>query len=515
MFSERVANGKYLRDLPYSKRFLLYHGEDSDYFQYTLRYREAWQDKLFYVSENSSDGFRIEWLLEPDLILEDIRAVDTADTILSESSTIQITKEKTKPLTVDLTTDIPLPLKEQTQRNCFAIKCGGPIASMKWLVSSDPMASVQYLAVSVILSDVDSAINLPVLSVFHKGSCEELKSAIKIYAYDTSSDTILLKKTFLTTSFGPSHNLDWVPLHNDDVLGVLVGSFADGKLHLLKITHDLLDSGNSLVEIEESSISYELKSRITCFDFLGTDRALVGLADGSIAEFIFPWFKNATNLKIPSFIHRIAETSITTIAIAQQCDKKYVFVNSTGTLSFAFEYSAYGLDRVDMTTNLSMVSYVYNKALRVCVGVFGDFVGSFFPRVPLESPNQLLRLSGQITALGASKWLTHPLLLAGNSLGEMFVMNFARKLLNGNKTTNKSSVPLRLWKIDFDSALKQQVVNYGYLPVLPDETSLMSLAPTEITISSLEWNENVVGSSMYSMGNLGGLIIVERLDPNV
>ncbi|KAG7196210.1 uncharacterized protein KQ657_000223 [Scheffersomyces spartinae] len=515
MFSERVANGKYLRDLPYSKRFLLYHGEDSEYFQYTLKYREAWHDKLFYVSEDSCDDFKSDWSSVTDLNLQDIvigkPSKDLAVPITT--STLQITKDNGKPELVDVSTDIPMYLKEQTQRNCLMINCGGPITSMKWLINSNPLTSVQYLAVSVILSDVDDAINLPMLSLFHKGNCNELPSAIKIFEYDTSTNTILLKKTLLTTNLGPSHDLHWVPIHNEKSIGVLVGSFSDGKLHLIKITDAILNGQEPVMEIIQPSFSYELKTRITCFSFLGVDKALVGLSDGSIAEFIFPWSHHVTDLSIPSFIHRVAETSITTVAVAEQDENNYVIVNSTGTFSFAFEYSSFILDRVDMTTNMSMVAYTYNKALRVCVGVFGDFVGSFFPRVPLESPNQLLRMSGQITALGASKWLSHPLLLAGNSLGEVFILNFARKLLNGNKTTNKSSLPLRLWKVDFDNELKQQIFNHSYLPVLPDEASLTSLAPTEITISSLEWNENVIGSSIYSMGTLGGMLLVERLDP--
>lgn len=73
-------------------------------------------------------------------------------------------------------------------------------------------------------------------------------------------------------------------------------------------------------------------------------------------------------------------------------------------------------------------------------------------------------------------------------------------------------MPIRLWKFDARSEGKLVLISDVFIE------SQESPIPAEATrlegcVTSLAWNENVVGSSAFAAGIAGGVLLIERLDP--
>lgn len=555
-----TANGnstkQLMRDISFKPRFRYNYGFDEKFYDYALKYKDAWQDKLFYVDEDAMiDEFRTG-----DLKIKQFPTIDTnrlkmSDIKLKNLSEAEINsqfglnkdllrlcvvRDKAKKET-KLQFGESIDLNSSLKRNGLALNTGGHVTSMSWLPQkfNENGARYQYLAVSVInnANGLKDTINNPQLSVFHNSAGKDsynVKSAIQIWQYDLIENKFELYKFLITTSIGVCSRLTWTPIYiggNTDILGVLCGTFTDGKLHLLKIKQNTKDTPE-LSKLMKSSLYYEIKDPrgnndedtvgITCFDFLNHEKVIVGLSVGSIAEFILPYYTSEiddtteeNDINQPSFVQTISETPLTSISIANPGELSYfILINTSGSQSFALEYGNFQQGRIESYPTNTLLKPIYNHNLKVfLLSDAWDSIGYNFVRHPQEKPSSVLKLDGVVSSFHSSEVTGHPLNISGTTFGEIHIVNISRKILNGAKATNKPLIPLRLWKLQLNSDKKTLELSGDYEIVQTDKSTKISVTPPDVIISSLAWNENLNGSSIYTAATVTGLLILERLDP--
>lgn len=528
---------KSLRDLSFKPRYRHNYGDDEKFYDTIINYKDTWEKCMFYVDEEMLKKQiqggklfpkRITDVNAGDLNLNDL-GLETIDQqyvekyygkdmylTLASGSTESDTK-------LEFATS--LSLREASNRNALIFYAGGQVTSTKWLhLPLDSTLEVHYLAVSIIHNPqgLEDTINHPELSIFHRSKKENtIRSAIQIYKYNVTTASLELFKFYDTTRFGATSTLEWLPINitgDSSLLGALAGNFTDGDLHIFKISNN----HEQYLRVVAPSITYSFSTtrdskeviNITTFDFLGNDKLLVGLTDGCVAEYVLPYYSDTdeSELNIPSAVTRIGDSAVSVVSVAEpQPDTFLVSVSTTGVHAIVYEYLNFAQGRVVplLKTNLKPT---YNPSLRVFVlAPSGDSISFSFAKSPHETGNTLLRLDAVITASKLSERFGHPLNLSGSTDGDVIVLNYTRKFLNGSKTTSKVLVPMRLWKLTIDNSKLRLSTGYAVIP--PEAPAQNSVSPPEVFISTVAWNENLVGSSVYASGTANGLVIVERLDP--
>lgn len=508
---------KNLKDLSLKPRFIQNYGFDEDFFQKSMSYIKYWQNKLFYVEEKTAGRFTSD----------NIQSIDSncfPDITVQDCDLHQLLKELDLNSLIEVETSTgpsTLHFGDSTRLNgrcASAINTGGIITSVTWLPKT--LDNKSYVAVLVLNSElgVDDAITNPDLSIF--STTTSMISCIQLWQYDLDTQNVHLYKIFDTTLFGNCSNLQWTHTFNQsDSLGMLAGCFKDGQLHFFKIDAN----GSQASKITKPSTSYQLMSprypekvSIICFDMLLNDRAIVGTSDGCIAEFVMPFFngdtENENNIEIPSFLLNISESPITYVSVGSPHDNKYIIhANCTGAQNYAFDYDYIRVDRLDSFDSIVRPKYHPFLKIFICVDAV-DTISYAFARSPQERPVLMIKSDGVVTSTAVSKHVNHPLVLIGNSFGEIFVVNVARKILASSKATNKNLVPLRLWKLHYKGP-NLVFLDSEYLPVNCERTTVVAVSPPEINISSISWNETLDGSSLFAAGTHCGLLLFERLDP--
>lgn len=513
------------RDLSFKHRFRLNFGFDDAFYDQCLAYREAWQDKLFYVDEDILKQ-QSQWITKS---LQSSADLDIPDSSLQPINRDQLLANvSTKTLELDFvrnnkSSSVKIPFGEgldlsKVDRKGYVVNTGGQITSMKWLPQPQAVSGPLYLAVSVIssLEDIRSLVNHPELSIFNTKvdpDNNSINSSVQIWRYENAS--LALDKVYLTSKFGAVNQLSFLPIVDQSVIGIVGVLCGDGRLRYIKIKPD-----DSYAVVESASLAYELADyrsqspnsiiSITSYDYLGPNKILAGFADGSLAEFIIPTAQD-TLYNYPSYVHSVADTPITTVSVAEPTPGQYfVSVNTTGSTSFVFEYNNFVHGRVECTPNNSFLKPIAHPFLRVyVVSDSSDSISYSFVRHPQEKPGLLMKTDGVITALHLPEFIGHPLALCGTSFGEVHVINICRKLLNGTKSTSKTLVPMRLWKLWKEGNVLKL---YGDFDVVPTEkVSRLAVTPTEIVFSSVAWNESIGSGATYAAGTLSGFIVVETL----
>ncbi|KAK6460515.1 hypothetical protein DFJ63DRAFT_229338 [Scheffersomyces coipomensis] len=529
---------KSIRSLSFKARFRFSYGYNNDIYEYITKYRTAWEKSLFYIDEKHTlDQIKQEVIVPKELISVNIKQLHIPDAKFKGIDKNQIQNTFQSDLVLSLkkgstnklhTLKISQPFSlDSVSRKGYLLNTGGHITSTKWLYRKlDESIKEHYLAVSIIYGHdgIENTINNEELSLFPTLSDQKnIKSGIQIWKYNLQDNKLEMIKFYITTDIGATNNLNWLPINiegDKKSLGVLVGSFTDGKVHLIKVT----TNGPQFAELIKPSFSYSIPVSsgidivsVTTFDFIGHDKILVGLSDGCIAEFILPYYKlesqfDENDVLVPSFISKVASSAISSLVTAEPEPDHYVIViNSLGIQSLAFEYSNSIQGLILPLSAKSSITPTYNPALQTLIGTPNqDTLGFNFIRSPHEGSNLLIKLDSFITSTKTSERLGHPLTLTGTSGGDLFVVNHSRKFLNGGKPNNKMMKILKLWKLRLKESLELSA-DYELIP--SEEPSQFPVEPAQTVISSISWNENATGSSLYSAGTLSGLLIVERLDP--
>ncbi|RLV93963.1 hypothetical protein JA1_002100 [Spathaspora sp. JA1] len=537
---------KLSRDQSFKGRFLHNYGYNSTYFDFLRKYKDDWQDKLFIINEKITKKYvqyakPIATLTEEELNIGDLTITelsqDAIESIFTNDIPMKILYGK-EAHQINLTTmDSTVDLKKLVKRNALLLSPGGQITSLSWLPQrlEESTPKVNYLAVALINNPngvSDSIIN-PELSMYNGNTTNHtINSAVQIWKHDLNTNELSLEHMLVTTDIGATSDLTWCPMYitEGDTLGVLAGSFTDGNLHLLKITKNL----PKFAKVDKTSIRYRCHyspvpqksdpcNNITTFSFLGLDKVMVGTTDGFIAEYILPFkrkqdpdFEN-DNLSVPCSMIKMAEGPISSVVAAEYDSGEYVIlINTTSPLTFVYDYNNPIQEFHSPVLSRSTLPPSYNYVLRnFTVAPTIDSLGYIFLRNPQENGNSILKLDSYIKCNHASEILGHPLNISGTTSGQILMLNYVRKIVNGSKTSNKFLVPLQLWKFKEDQQENPGLVvlqaDFGRIPV--DTPVEMSVMPPEVTVSATAWNENIHGSSVYAAGTVSGVLLIERLDP--
>lgn len=512
------------RDVAFKARARHNYGCNEQAYDELIKYKDIWEKCLFYIDEdllakNVANG---KLQIKPVITLTDLElnlpepVVEPIDKVGHYPTLdLLVTKEKSvKDHTINYGESVPL-----DTRNGILAYTGGQITSTSWLQKPlDNFDDYLYLAVSVLYNPKglhDSIIN-PELSMFPQQLPEKyIKSSVQIWKYDFTSNSAEIVKTYDTSSLGASSNLQWLQVYSKDELslGALIGTFTDGNLHLLKITLDDAE----YVKVIEPSLTYTVpEASIICFDTFDYNKLMVGLSNGCIAEYILPYlnFEEGIELdiNIPSYICRVETSSVVSVMVVEPEPAKFLIVaNTTGYQGLIFEYDNFIQGRIISLSTRNTIKPIYNHALKLYLSTLPDAVSYNFVRSVQEKPNSLVRCDAFITSSTLANILSHPLNISGTSDGDVILVNYARKVLNGTRTTMKVVVPLKLWKLRLiDDKLN---LTSDFEPVAPEPPTQSPVSPPEVVFSSAAWNENILGSSIYSAGTISGLLIIERLDP--
>lgn len=522
---------KPLKDMFIDKKFPLLYGQDQGLYDTFMDYGSNWYNVLYVLDESklkqsvadySHHVKPIEYVNPADFKIE------TADTNISNRNTdmepIHLVVEKgPNRIPVDLHPADALPLYPHLKRNAFAINVGGYVTSSQWLPSESD--SQLFLALSAIKSTpegLSKVINHRDISMFNsKTGLQEVETFIQVWKFDLKVNILSLHEHIDTTAIGAGSNLSWLPTKDESSLGFLAGCFTDGRLHILKMSQT-----PNTVSKYESSLTYELKPDdneiipITSYVFKGSTTVIAGGLDGSIAEFILPNYGASTDkdpeydITIPSFVLNVSESPIIGITISNPSpDIFYLFVQTADTEHLIIQYLDQKI-RASRSGTSSLTESRYHHQLRVFIGLeSADSIIVLPVKSPQEKVSSIVR-SDSITGFAISEYIGHPFILFGNSIGELSMVNFSRKLLLKKRVTAKQLLyVLRLWKLSLEDTL---VLN-GDFGDLPSEkpTIKSSFSPPELSFSSMSWSESLEGSSLYAAASLSGLLLVERLDPNL
>lgn len=530
------ANLPRTRDLSFVGRYHHNFGFENGLFEYLLDQKDLWGDKLFYFDESKFSQWvdsgkqkirevpiRPDGLTVPDLTLESLLSQEFT-TCFGTQNTVNLRIEKDGK-GLDETLEAGKSIKLNTiGRNGLALNVGGAITSMKWL----PYGDVPVLAIAVInnsegLAGMISDVNLSIFP--HEKLGDSTKSAIQIWKYAPNSMQLELAQVYDTTKFGATSNLSWVPLRlsDGDTLGLLAGNFSDGKFHLFKIEDQVGESATysrilkpswtiSLAD-ERAGVSEQILP-ITCYDFLDDARVIVGTLDGAIAEYVIPTLTNDESLAEPSFFEYIADSCINSVSIGESSGSRIILINTATTQAFALQYDNIRQGRVDSNYTISPLNPLYHRGYRIYVYPdSAESIGYTFVRHPQQKHSLLLK-SELISSFHISEYLSHPLAIVGNILGDVFVLNIGRKIFGVPKAHNRLVVPLKLWSLTLSSD-KKLTLSGDYVKSSVDRTDIKwSFTPPEVVISASAWNENFDGSSTYAFGSYTGLLVLERLDPS-
>lgn len=529
------------RDVSFRQKFVLHYGHDEAFYQHCHHYKQLWQDKMFFVLEklvlHDYGNGNLYSKHIPEQIVRPMPppklTLLSEEAILSQFNLAHNAKRSVKLQQSDLLKLLSLgfgesfKLNDTLPRNGLLLNAGSHVVTAKWL-PQNPKTNLDhaYLAVSVIngSSSISETILDPKLSLFAQASSPtptSLACGIQIWKYKLANNDISLHKFYITTdTIGLTSDLKWLPgYESDSVLGILCGTFSDGKLHLIKVSHTVEQEWALLLK---PSVSYAAPAhKMTCFDLLGDNRIIIGMSNGTIREYLLPGsttelLENELDLQIPSFVQNVTEAPITSLLVCERDANLFtIIVHSAGSQCFAIEYPYFQRGRMESWATNSLQNPIYNCNLKIFISDDAqDTLTYGYVRHPHEKANLIMKVDGTLSAYHMSEVLSHPLALSGSSLGEVHIINVARKVLNGGKTSNKVLQPLRLWKITLENSDDIQVS--ADLVVSPaDKATNLSIAPPEVTILALAWNESLNASSLYCAATIGGLIIVERLDPNL
>lgn len=529
------ANLPRTRDLSFVGRFQHNYGFENGLFEYLLTQKDLWGDKLFYFDESSLR----RWVNQgqqkireisicdaeanyPDLVGEPLLELDFAAGFGAiRPINLKVTKAGVA-VEENLAFADSIKLRDAIGRNGLALNVGGAITSMKWL----PYGNTPILAIAVVNNEQGllAMISDPSLSVFpHKKTDEKTKSALQIWRFSAESMLMELSQVYETSAFGATAELTWVPLklNNEDILGVLAASYSDGKLHMFKVKSHISES-SIYTKVSQPSWTISIKDErvgtsgqalpITCYDFLDDKRVLVGTIDGGLAEYVLP-NTSSDDLKEPSFFEYVADSSINSISVGDSNGSRIILINSATTQAFALQYENIRQGRVNANYTISPLTPLYHRGYRIFVYPdSAESIGYTFVRHPHQKHSLLLK-SEMVSSFHVSEYLSHPLAIIGNVVGDVYVVNIGRKIFGVPKAHNKLVIPLKLWSLSGSDNQLTLCGDYVKVPIDRNNT-MWSFTPPEVVVSASAWNESLDASSTYAFGTYTGLLVLERLDPS-
>ncbi|RCK64178.1 Transcription factor tau subunit [Candida viswanathii] len=507
------------KEASFKSKILTWYGNNPNKYNFLIKCRDKWVSNAAYVSEElvqefAEDMRKLVPISSDQLNLSDLKLEPLTEEYIKEkfNKDIDLTVVRNSARTdTPLTTGSPAALKSSTKRNAFAVATGGQILSIQWL-PREGESEVSYFAVSISNNPEGPGALNPEFSMFNKSKNPACSSAIQLWKYDFEKNEVSLENVLVTSDLGLGYSLKWAPIYTNGggVLGVLMGVFTDGNVHVLKITESL----PRYSKITQSSLLYSGKdgTKITAFDFIGAEKILVGTTDGAISEYMLPFDYEGGDLDVPNFKEIVCWGAIQHLLCTDDESGNRLCIVYTAAhrcLSFVYDNS---LQDVYAVVPRSHIQPCYNYVMQNLIIInLPDQSLMSSPRTNHYTGSAVAKTDFYYTACKVSEVLGHPFFLSGGANGDITVQNYMKKFMTSKAGATKA-MPFRLWK--FSAKPDGKFALISDIHVEPQEAPVPPAA-TRIggVVTAVAWNENIIGSSTFAAGIAGGVLLIERLDP--
>lgn len=373
------------------------------------------------------------------------------------------------------------------------INTGSLITDLVW--SSVAKDKTQYLIVGI--SNIKN-LNSEKFKLLSRNS---YASVIQIYKFNIETKEIKLK-TSLLHNWGNLWDLKFLPINDSN--GLISAVFNDGNIHIIKLS----EFEEEFYEIEKNSIAFSLPNNlITCFDYINDFKLICGTDSGHVAEF------SILDGDSPSFIYPLYSSYIFSIASSSKSKFDEILVYSLCSDGNSIVFS---LNDINSTINKLTRSKVISKKCIYCPQLYsflqteGPYSVKSLPMRSIFAVSSVIKHDGSTECLSSSS--LHPFILTGGSDGKIKLTNLSRKLLAAPKQSSNAHKILNLFELQYNGKLFR-LINSLEIEKLnsTDNVTSVNIYPSEVTINSINWNNNKISGTLFAASTTSGLIIIHEI----
>ncbi|ODQ65052.1 hypothetical protein NADFUDRAFT_51651 [Nadsonia fulvescens var. elongata DSM 6958] len=513
-------------------RFILYYGSNSKGIVEAVENRQKFAHDNFILHDDTLDTFAFENTLTEDssgssvykvshndheflkhYMLNDSRVhINAAD----KGNQISLERFEISPLST-FVNDILL------NKQGYIINAGDPITSMAW--SSSILGDDQYLAVATISGGI-----LPTSEQISGFNNRAFSSSIQIYKIDfskkDSNEGAAKLVQIIGFEWGNAWDLEWKPGNSGDngYLGSLAAVFQDGKARLFDV---IIESDeNRYTSLIKPTLVMSLDdSKITCLTFRTEDYVSVGTYDGYIAEFYCGSDQpedhgDDENGSAPVYHYPLFSSYITSITSARPKRPNLLYANST-------EGCGRLVDIRDIKRAISL------SARNFSAHTFSKYIPMLDSFLTYEDPDtskalpirktdiillgtSLTKHDGTMTSMDAS--IRHPFVLTGGSDGTLRMGNALRRATINKRQANTIYNYLTLWQLDYSDKnntpggiYRLSEMNRAEKLSKPNTYVRAIIYPPQVIVSSVCWNQTLIGGGWYAAATHAGIIRIEKV----
>ncbi|RDW23585.1 WD40-repeat-containing domain protein [Yarrowia lipolytica] len=391
------------------------------------------------------------------------------------------------------------------------INAGAPVSSVAWAYGH---TVAQYLAVSTLNSSLsDSTTGLPESTdpTFKAFACNTGPGTIQIWKFSPQPS---LNQVF-TFDFGFASEMAFQPRNQDDArdsVGLLASVFQDGSVRVFEVPYNNNDEPVHMTLKAPYRTFMLASSKATCLCWRGPTVIVVGYTDGKIAEFDISDTDDETAL-IPSYFLPIHSTYVASIACGYPVDSHLVFSSSPDGFCKLTDVSD---ARHTRAINLRVIDYTPAVAYQSHVSSFTCLEDSETVRVlPTRQLNLYKSLTSvtrhQTHAMSVGTSINHPFVISGGSDGTVAMGNCVRRVMVGARYTHSYAFTI-LWRFEYSKKenkyrLFDGLRSDGFVKATNSKNRVTF--PENVTVTSVQWNNNAATGGWYAAGLTSGLVRVD------
>ncbi|KAG5357796.1 Transcription factor tau 91 kDa subunit [Yarrowia sp. B02] len=391
------------------------------------------------------------------------------------------------------------------------INAGAPVSSVAWAYGH---TETQYLAVSTLnssLKDTSSGLPEPTDPTFKAFACNSGPGTIQIWKF---SPQPTLNQVF-TFDFGFASEMAFQPRNQDDArndVGLLAAVFQDGSVRVFEVPYNETDKTVNVTLKAPYRTFIQVNSKATCLCWRGPTAIVVGYTDGKIAEFDIADTDDETAL-IPSYFLPVHSTYVASIACGYPVDPHLVFSSSPDGFCKLTDVSD---ARHTRAINLRVIDYTPAVAYQSHVSSFTCLEDSETVRVlPTRQLNLYKSLTSvtrhQTHAMSVGTSINHPFVISGGSDGTVAMGNCVRRVMVGARYTHSYAFTI-LWLFEYSKKdnkyrLFDGLRSDGFVKATNSKNRVTF--PENVTVTSVQWNNNTAAGGWYAAGLTSGLVRVD------
>lgn len=391
------------------------------------------------------------------------------------------------------------------------INAGAPVSSVAWAYGH---TEAQYLAVATLNSSLsDPSTGLPESTdpTFKAFACNAGPGTIQIWKFTPQP---VLSQTF-TFDFGFASEMAWQPRNQGDTrgsVGILASVFQDGSVRVFEVPYNDTDAHVHVKLAGPYRTYIQANSKATCLCWRGPTAIVVGYTDGKIAEYDISDTDDETAL-IPSYFLPLHSTYVASVACGYPVDSELVFTSSPDGFCKLTDVSD---ARHTRAINLRVIDYTPAVAYQSHVSSFTCLEDSETVRVlPTRQLNLYKSLTSvtrhQTHAMSVGTSINHPFVISGGSDGTVAMGNCVRRVMVGARYTHSYAFTI-LWRFEYSKKenkyrLFDGLRSDGFVKATNSKNRVTF--PENVTVTSVQWNNNAAAGGWYAAGLTSGLVRVD------